>query len=189
MSGLGRVKSLLVQERRRAEWGGRYYLRHATVGAHPIVVGRPLVENRRMTIGDDLLLWSKGGRTTFLLGPGEVVIGDRVFINSGATIHSAERVEIGDDVALAYDVYVADNHNHGIEGRPSKPRPVHIGAGSWIGLRAAIMPGVTIGSRCVIAAHSVVTADVPDDTLVAGIPAVPVRSLAYPSGVVRAWSD
>ena len=189
MAALGRLKALAVQERRKAEWGARYYLRHASVGRHPIVVGRPLVENRRMTVGDELLLWSKGGRTTFLLGGGELVIGDRVFINSGATIDAAKRVEIGDDVALAYDAYVADTPSHGLEGRSAKVAPVNIGAGSWIGLRATVLPGVTIGRRCVVAAHAVVVQDVPDDTLVGGIPARPLRRLVYPPGVVRAWAD
>jgi maltose O-acetyltransferase len=171
----GRIRSVLVQERRRAEWGAQYHLRHGQVGRHPLVVGQPIIENRRMTIGDDFLLWSKGGRSAFLLGAGELMIGDRVFINSGAIIDAAERIEIGDDVAVAYDAYIADTSSHG--------------SGSWIGLRATVLPGVTIGRRCVVAAHAVVAHDVPDDTLVAGTPAIPRRNLLYPPGVTRAWSD
>ena len=185
----GRIKSVLVQERRRAEWGAQYHLRHGQVGRHPLVVGRPIIENRRMTIGDDFLLWSKGGRSAFLLGAGELMIGDRVFINSGAIIDAAERIEIGDDVAVAYDAYIADTSSHGIEGQPAKVAPVKIGSGSWIGLRATVLPGVTIGRRCVVAAHAVVAHDVPDDTLIAGTPAIPRRNLRYPPGVTRAWSD
>jgi acetyltransferase-like isoleucine patch superfamily enzyme len=186
---LGRIKSVLVQKRRRAEWGAHYHLRHAQVGHHPLVVGQPVIENRRMTIGDDFLLWNKGGRSAFLLGAGELMIGDRVFINSGAIIDSAGRIEIGDDVAVAYDAYIADTSSHGIEGQPAKVATVKIGSGSWIGLRATVLPGVTIGRRCVVAAHAVVAHDVPDDTLVAGTPAIPRRNLQYPPGVTRAWSD
>ncbi len=61
------------------------------------------------------------------------------------------------------------------------------GNGSWIGAGASVLPGVTIGSRVVVAAGSVVTKDVPDDTLVGGNPAKPVRALRYPDGCVRAW--
>lgn len=187
MSTLGRLKGLLVQEEVR--WGTRYYLRHARVGRRPIVVGRPLVENRHLDIGDDLLLWSKGGRTTFLLGSGNIVLGNRVFINSGATIDAAACVRIGDDVAISYDAYISDTSSHGLEGRRPSASPVSVGVGTWVGLRAIILPGVTIGRRCVIAANAVVAKDVPDDTLVAGVPATPIRRLEYPPGTVRAWTD
>jgi acetyltransferase-like isoleucine patch superfamily enzyme len=55
--------------------------------------------------------------------------------------------------------------------------PVTIGAGVWVGARAMIMPGVTIGDGAVIAAGAVVTKDVPPNTLVAGVPARIVREL------------
>jgi acetyltransferase-like isoleucine patch superfamily enzyme len=70
-----------------------------------------------------------------------------------------------------------------------KNAPVRIGDGSWIGARAIILPGVTIGRRCLVAAGAVVSKDVPDDTLVAGNPARVVRELVYPAGVTRAWYD
>jgi acetyltransferase-like isoleucine patch superfamily enzyme len=185
---LASVKAALAQERRRAELGARYYLRHAAVGRNPLVIGRPLIENRRMTIGDDFLLWSKRGRTTFFLGAGEIVIGNRVFINSGATIDSGEFLSIGDDVAISFDAYLADTNSHGLEGSSATSAPISIGSGSWVGLRATVLPGVNVGRRCVIAAHAVVTRDVADDCLVAGAPASVVRRLAYPPGCQRAWS-
>ena len=67
--------------------------------------------------------------------------------------------------------------------------PVRIGDGTWVGARAMILPGVTIGKRVVVAAGSVVTRDVPDDSLVAGNPARVIRSLDYPAGCRRAWHD
>jgi acetyltransferase-like isoleucine patch superfamily enzyme len=67
--------------------------------------------------------------------------------------------------------------------------PIHIGDGTWVGARAIILPGVTIGRRCLIAAGAVVSRDVPDDTLVAGNPARVVRDLVYPDGVTRAWHN
>lgn len=189
MSQLGRLKSLVLPERRSAVLRARYYLRHAQVGSNALVVGRPMIENRATSVGDDLLLWSKAGRTTFLLGAGNLTIGNRVFINSGVTIDAAQSVVIGDDVALAYDVFISDTTNHGVEGAPPRIAPVVIGAGSWIQLRASVMPGVTIGRRCVIGAHSVVTSNIPDDTFAAGVPAKPIHALEYPTGCVRAWTD
>ena len=87
------------------------------------------------------------------------------------------------------EAYLMDSDSHGVEGRPVKNAPIHIGNGTWIGARAIILPGVTIGSRCLVAAGAVVSKDVPDDTLVAGNPARVVRELVYPAGVTRAWYD
>ena len=67
--------------------------------------------------------------------------------------------------------------------------PVVIGRGAWLATRATVLAGVRIGRRSVVAAGSVVTCDVPDDTLVAGVPARPVRTLSYRRGQVAAWKD
>jgi maltose O-acetyltransferase len=55
--------------------------------------------------------------------------------------------------------------------------PITIGEDCWLGGNVVVCPGVTIGNRCIIAAGSVVTKDIPDDSLAAGIPAVVKRSL------------
>jgi maltose O-acetyltransferase len=104
-------------------------------------------------------------------------------------VMSVLEVTIGNDVAIANEAYIMDTDSHGVEGRPVKNAPVRIGDGSWIGARAIILPGVTIGKRCLVAAGAVVSRDVPDDTLVAGNPAQVVRDLVYPEGVTRAWYD
>jgi acetyltransferase-like isoleucine patch superfamily enzyme len=110
-------------------------------------------------------------------------------VNVGSTIISVEEIVVGDDVAFANDAYVMDSDSHGVEGRPHKQAPIHIGDGCWIGARAIILPGVTLGRRVLVAAGAVVTRDVPDDCLVAGNPARVVRSLEYPPGCRRAWHD
>ena len=58
--------------------------------------------------------------------------------------------------------------NKGLE----RALPIVIGDNCWFGANVSVMPGVTIGSGCVIAAGSVVTEDVPDNSMVAGVPAV-----------------
>jgi len=175
-----------AHQRRRlnADW----HLRHATVGANATVHGWPNVEATDLVVGDDFRIWSVY-RRTMISGWGRIRMGDRVFINSGVVLFSVEEVVVGDDVAIANEVYLTDTSSHGIEGRPLVNKPVRIGNGSWIGARAIILPGVTIGSRVVVAAGSVVTKDVPADTLVGGNPAKPVRALTYPDGCVRAWHD
>lgn len=173
------------RQRAKAKWALRGV---GKVGRKAIVLGRPRIDATDLEIGDDFKVWS-GHRLTLISGWGRLRIGDRVFINSGSTVISVREITIGDDVALANEVYVMDSNSHGVEGRPHVEAPVHIGAGTWVGARAIILPGVTIGKRVVVAAGAVVTRDVPDDVLVAGNPARVIRPLVYPAGCRRAWHD
>jgi maltose O-acetyltransferase len=159
-----------------------------SVGTNPRVLGSPRIDATDLVIGDEFSVWS-AHRLTLITGWGRIRIGDRCFINSGAIVFSVCEVTLGDDVALANEVYVMDSDSHGIEGRPVKEEPVRIGSGTWVGARAIILPGVTIGRRCVIAAGAVVSKDIPDDTLVGGNPARVIRGLDYPEGIVRAWHN
>ncbi len=113
-----------------------------------------------------------------------------MFVNSGAVVLSVEEVVLGDDVALANEVL-----RHG-QRQPRPWRAVHTcrprcgsGSGTWVGARAVVLPGVTIGPRSWSGAGAVVTRDVPDDVLVAGNPARVVRPLTYPARCRRAWHD
>ena len=157
-------------------------------GKRALVLGRPVVDASDLQVGDDFKVWS-GHRTTLISGWGRLRFGDRVFVNVGTTIIAVEEIVVGSDVAFASDVYVLDSDSHGVEGRPHKQAPVRIGDGCWIGARAMILPGVTLGNRVLVAAGAVVTRDVPDDCLVAGNPARVVRQLSYPAGCRRAWHD
>ena len=158
------------------------------VGKRPIVLGRPTIDASDLEVGDDFKVWS-GHRKTLISGWGRLRIGDRVFVNCGTVIISVREIVLGNDVALANEVSIVDSNSHGLEGLPHVEAPVRIGDGTWVGNRAMILPGVTIGRRVVVAAGAVVTHDVPDDSLVAGNPARLVRALEYPPGCRRAWHD
>lgn len=173
------------RQRAKAKWSLRKVSR---IGRKAIVLGHPTVDATDLEIGDDFKVWS-GHRKTLISGWGRMRIGDRVFVNCGTVLISVLEITLGDDVALANEVYIMDSNSHGVEGRPHVEAPVHIGDGTWVGARAMILPGVTIGKRVVVAAGSVVTRDVPDDVLVAGNPARVVRPLVYPAGCKRAWHD
>jgi maltose O-acetyltransferase len=175
-------------ELRQRAWGRVQLRRVATVGPKAVVLGRPRVDATDLVIGERFRIWS-AHRQTVISGGGRLRIGDRVFVNSGSVIISVKEIVIGDDVAFANEAYVMDSNSHGVEGRPHVEAPVRIGDGTWIGARAIVLPGVTIGKRVLVAAGAVVTRDVPDDVLVAGNPARVVRSLDYPPGCRRAWHD
>ena len=169
----------------KATWSLR---RAARVGRRPHVLGWPTVDATDLEVGEDFKVWS-GHRRTLISGGGRLRIGDRVFVNCGTIIIAVREVVIGDDVAFATEVQVMDSNSHGVEGRPHVEAPVRIGDGTWLGARAMVLPGVTIGRRVLVAAGAVVTRDVPDDVMVAGNPARVVRPLVYPPGCRRAWHD
>jgi acetyltransferase-like isoleucine patch superfamily enzyme len=172
------------KQRLNAEWR----LRGATVGEQATILGRPQVEATDLVVGDHFKICSTY-RRTLISGWGRIRIGDRVFVNSGVVLFSALEITLGDDVAIANEAYIVDTNSHGVEGKPARSAPVQIGHGTWVGARAIVLPGVSIGSRCVVAAGAVVSRDVPDQTMVAGNPARVVRELNYPDGVTRAWHD
>jgi acetyltransferase-like isoleucine patch superfamily enzyme len=174
-----------VRQGAKARWSLR---RAASVGRRAMVLGSPVVDATDLEIGDDFKIWS-GHRLTMVSGWGRLRIGDRCFLNSGTVLIAVQEIVVGDDVAMANEVLVVDSNSHGVEGRPHVQAPIHIGDGTWLGNRAMVMPGVTIGKRVLVAAGAVVTRDVPDDVLVAGNPARVVRALTYPPGCRRAWHD
>lgn len=102
-------------------------------------------------------------------------IGRHAFINYNVTIMDRGKVTIGDHILLAPNVVITTS-NHPLDPQMRRDSlgiagPVTIGNDVWIGANAVILPGVTIGNNVVVAAGAVVTKDVPDNTLVAGVPA------------------
>ena len=96
------------------------------------------------------------------------------YINNDCEIRCAESITIGENVAIANQVVIHDHDSHEIEGTPSSD-PIKIGNHVWIGMRAIILKGVTIGDGAVVAAGAIVTKDVPPNTVVAGVPAKVVK--------------
>lgn len=122
-----------------------------------------------------------GGRLHLTGDPRLLRIGSKCFLNTGVHIDLSAAVSIGDGVALAQDVLVLTN-THEIGGPTHRAgvlrdAPVAIGNGCWVGARAVILPGVTVGAGSIVAAGAVVTNDVPPDSLVGGVPARVIRSL------------
>ncbi|WP_430489187.1 DapH/DapD/GlmU-related protein [Rossellomorea marisflavi] len=108
-----------------------------------------------------------------------ISIGKDVFFNTGCSFQDRGGIHIGDCSLIGMNVNIA-TLNHGLDMKTRNTTyasPVTIGKNVWIGSGATILPGVTIGDRAVVAAGAVVTKDVPEGTVVAGVPAKVVKTI------------
>jgi acetyltransferase-like isoleucine patch superfamily enzyme len=106
-------------------------------------------------------------------------IGKNVFINFDCVFLDLGGITIEDGVLIAPKVSLL-SEGHGIspsERHSLVPKPVHIKKNAWIGAGATILQGVTVGENAVVAAGAVVSRDVPDNTIVAGVPARVVKEV------------
>ena len=136
------------------------------------------------------------GEGFFMQGPiffhygRHTTIGKRFFGNYNLTIQDDAHVTIGDDVNFGPNVTIVtpvhpllpDERNLMIDENGEKARlcyakPVTIGSNIWFGANVVVCSGVTIGDNCVIGAGSVVTRDIPANSLAAGVPCRVIRSI------------
>jgi len=105
-------------------------------------------------------------------------IGKDVIVNYNCTFLDTARITIGDHCKIGPDCHLVtaihpkdhmERRKHAVRGEP-----IAIGDDCWLGANVTVLPGITIGKRCIIGAGSVVTKDVPDDTVYVGNPAHPI---------------
>lgn len=110
-----------------------------------------------------------------------IILGENVFMNYDCIMLDGGYIRIGKHTLVGphCQFYTPQHPMDYVERREEKETayPITIGEDCWLGGNVVVCPGVTIGNRCIIAAGSVVTKDIPDDSLAAGIPAVVKRSL------------
>jgi len=152
-----------------------------------------LVGDGNITVGSGVRLSGKSSiafSNRYPWGKPTIHIGDGTFIGHGCEFSVAKSIQIGARCLLAGGVQVRDHDGHPLDarlrsaGEPAprdRVKPVIIGDDVWIGANASILKGVTIGPRVIVAAHAVVTHDVPPDRIIGGNPA---RLLAQRSGAV-----
>lgn len=122
-----------------------------------------------------------------IVGTQNVIIGNNVTIRPFTSIYADNnegcKITIGNDVLLGPNIYMTvSNHNYknrdiNISEQGHTFKSIKIEDGAWIGYGCIILPGVTIGKHSVVAAGSVVTKDVRDYTVVAGIPAKVIKDI------------
>lgn len=129
------------------------------------------------------------------LSKGQLIINSDVYIGDNTLISCVESIEIGSMTMIAHGVQIFDNDSHPLDSQEreldyliitnqklgNRPKinssPIKIGNNVWLGFNSIITKGVTIGDRSIVAAGSVVTKDVPANTLVAGNPARIIREV------------
>jgi len=160
-----------------------------TVGRKLWMEQLPYMVNRGVIcIGENVRL---SGKPSFLFSSKlypepSITIGDNTFIGHGTSFAAGRSIVVGNDCLIAGGVHFADNDGHPLNYLdrmqhlpPSLEdvKAVRIGNNVWIGSRAVILKGVTIGDRAVVGTCAVVTHDVPPDTVVAGNPARVIKHL------------
>jgi acetyltransferase-like isoleucine patch superfamily enzyme len=142
-----------------------------------------------LIVGDNVLIDGKCSisfAARYSARPG-LIIGDNTGIGHGCSFTIGKQIRIGKHCRIAGNVMFLEAPGHpsdpverraGLPAPDNEVRPIIVEDNVWIGGRAIIMPGVTIGRDSIVASGSVIMSDVPPNTLVAGNPARQVRSLA-----------
>lgn len=113
----------------------------------------------------------------YIKNSAKISVGNNVSVHPMSYIEGGGGLDIGSDVSIAHGVTIMTiNHGYKSKDIPIKyqdsiPKKVVVGNNVWIGARAVILPGVTIGDGCVVAAGAVVTKDITERSVVAGVPA------------------
>ncbi len=108
--------------------------------------------------------------------PSNLILHDRACLGDRANAYSLGEIEIGARATIAQEVYLSTGtHDFRQDAMPLETAKITVGDDAFVGARAFVLPGVTIGARSVIGACSVVTHDVPADVIAAGNPCKVLR--------------
>ena len=145
-------------------------------GVELILDGRSTMDcGSRVYVRRGSLLEARNGAT--------LKIGNRVFMNRGCSVVARTGIEIGEETLMGEYVTIYD-HNHAFDN-PRVPlrlqgfrdKPVRIGRNVWLGTKVFVGAGVTIGDNAVVGAHTIVTKDIPANSLVYGKTELVIRPL------------
>ncbi len=107
--------------------------------------------------------------------PWNLVMHDRACLGDRTHAYALGKIELGEGCTIAQEAYLCTGtHDFSSPALPLQTAPISIGANTFVGLRAIVLPGVNVGKNAVVGAGAVVTRDVADRQTVAGNPAHPV---------------
>jgi len=148
-----------------------------TKGTKGIAIRYCLLKSIAVSCGDNVAIFSD----VHLLHPQSLSIGRNVSIQPMSYIDATGGLSIGSDVAIAHGSTVLSTSHvfsdtaQSIKDQGFEMEPTAIGDDVWIGAKATVLSGVTVGSGSIVGANSVVTGDVEESVVVAGSPARPLR--------------
>lgn len=155
-----------------------------TIGKYTTVSNTRIVimgSNNSITLGNGCgfesgVLWIEGSNN-------QIILGDRVkVINASfAAIEDNQSIRVGDDSLFSYNVEIRTSDSHSIidlesNKRLNIPQSIEIGKHVWIGSKVTLLKGVHIGDNSIVGTGSIVTKDVPSNSLATGIPAKIIKS-------------
>src|SRR3954454_25284550 len=195
----GGLLTLLRFMRRKGMLNLRYGRLIARLGVYKLRFGRRLLVDGLAFIGPGAVLqigkkgrieigrWSWLGHGCKLRSPeGVISIGAKSVLGQECTISAFQHVSIGRECVIADRVMLIDFDHGMVEvARPIRlqgiyKRDVRVGNNVWIGYGACVLRGVTVGDNAVIGTNAVVTRDVPENAVVAGVPARVIRMREEP---------
>lgn len=161
--------------------GFRFRVRCFARGAY-VESGALVIGSRRIEVMPGVVIQRR--LFLFTRDQGRVFIGSNSRIGADATIGAARQVHIGNRVLIAARCMIADySHEFSrpempiMDQGPTASEPIRIGDGTWIGINVCILPGVILGSNCVVGANSVVTKSFGQGSVIGGIPARLLKTL------------
>lgn len=134
----------------------------------------------RIEIGDKVRIEARTVPVEMVAWKGATLrIGNRTFINYGASLSAHRDLTIGENCLIGNYVVIMDSDYHDLQDRtkPGPAEPIVIEDDVWLGVRVTVLKGVRIGKGSVVGAGSVVTQDIPPRSLAFGVPARVVRDL------------
>jgi acetyltransferase-like isoleucine patch superfamily enzyme len=138
-----------------------YGAKHISIGAHVTVL-------RGAWLAVERSAWDQPGPA--------LQIGDRTGIRGACTISASSSVVIEEDVGMGGGITIVDSRHTWSSGHPnafyspSESAPIRIGRGTWLADRASVVAGAQIGEQCLIGANTLVGGNVPDFSIVIGVP-------------------
>lgn len=177
------VKNILL---RRREYLPSFKKQFALFGEGSVIQHPSLItEKKNISVGKNTTILSDSRIQIFNALTGreaKIAIGNNCYFGFHLTILAGGSINIGNDVLIASNVLIT-SENHGMNpesdisymNQPLECNDVSIGDGTWIGEKVSILPGVSIGKKCVIGTNAVVTKSIPDYSMAAGIPAKVIK--------------